>query len=64
MRVIARWYDIKVVFEDENIKNETYGALSTRFDNISALLKIMEQTGDAKFSIDGSTVRISRKSKK
>ena len=64
MRIIARWYDIKVVFLDESIKNETYGALSTRFDNISALLNIMEQTGDAKFSIEGSTVSISRKSKK
>jgi ferric-dicitrate binding protein FerR (iron transport regulator) len=61
MRVIARWYDIKVVFLDESVKNETYGALSTRFDNISALLNIMQQTGDAKFSIEGSTVRISRK---
>ena len=63
MRIISRWYDIKVVFLDESIKNETYGAFSTRFDNISALLNIMEQTGDAKFSIEGSTVRISRKSK-
>ena len=63
MRIISRWYDIKVVFLDESIKNETYGALSTRFDNISALLNIMEQTGDAKFSIEGSTVRISKKSK-
>ena len=61
MRVIARWYDIKVVFLDESVKNETYGALSTRFDNISALLNIMQQTGDAKFSIEGSTVRISKK---
>jgi len=61
MRVMARWYDVKVIFMDENIKNETFGALSTRFTNISTLLKIMEQTGDAKFSIEGSTVRISRK---
>ncbi len=63
MRVMARWYDVKVVFTDESIKNETFGALSTRFTNISTLLNIMEQTGDAKFSIEGSTISISRKTR-
>ena len=61
MRVMARWYDVKVIFMDESVKNETFGALSTRFTNISTLLNIMEQTGDAKFSVEGSTIRISRK---
>lgn len=62
MRVVARWYDVKVVFADESTKNETFGALSTRFANISTLLNMMEQTGDARFSIDGSTITVSKKS--
>lgn len=62
MRVVARWYDVKVIFADESTKNETFGALSTRFANISTLLNMMEQTGDARFSIDGSTITVSKKS--
>jgi len=61
MRSVSRWYVVDVVFDDESLKAETYGAITTRFSNISTLLKIMEQTGDAKFSIEGSTIKISRK---
>jgi len=61
MRSVSRWYDVDVVFEDESLKSETFGAVTTRFSNIAQLLKIMEQTGDASFGIDGKTIRISRK---
>lgn len=61
MKSVARWYNVDVVFEDESLKSETFGAITTRFANISTLLKIMEQTGDARFSIDGSTIKIKRK---
>ena len=61
MKSVARWYNVAVVFEDESLKNETFGAITTRFSNISTLLKIMEQTGDARFSIEGSTIKIRKK---
>ena len=61
MKSVARWYNVDVVFEDESLKKETFGAITTRFSNISTLLKIMEQTGDAKFSIEGSTIKIRKK---
>ena len=61
MKSVARWYNVDVVFEDESLKRETFGAITTRFANISTLLKIMEETGDARFIIEGSTVKISRK---
>jgi len=61
MRSVARWYNVDVVFEDESLKNETFGAITTRFSNISTLLKIMEQTGDARFRIEGSTIKIKKK---
>lgn len=60
MKSIARWYNVTVVYQDESLKSETFGAVTTRFANISTLLKIMEQTGDAHFSIEGSTIKISK----
>jgi transmembrane sensor len=61
MRLVSRWYNIKVVYTDESVKEETFGALSTRFANISILLNMMEQTGNAHFKINGSTITVSKK---
>jgi ferric-dicitrate binding protein FerR (iron transport regulator) len=63
MKHVARWYNVKVEFEDEKLKNEGFGILSTRFANISSFLQNLARTGDGsvKFSVSGSTVFISRK---
>jgi ferric-dicitrate binding protein FerR (iron transport regulator) len=61
MRSVSRWYNVDVVFEDQSLKKETFGAVTTRFANITTLLKMMEQTGDARFSIQGTTITVSKK---
>jgi transmembrane sensor len=61
MKVVARWYNVNVVYEDERIKNDRFGVLSTRFASISTLLGIMEKTGNVEFQIYDSTIRIKRK---
>ena len=61
MKTIARWYNIRVIYQDESLKKETFGAVATRFANISSLLKLMEQTGNANFKIDGAIITVSKK---
>jgi len=61
MTIVARWYNVKVVYESEGIKRESFGVLSDRFANISTLLNSMEQTGGVKFRVQGSTVYVSSK---
>jgi ferric-dicitrate binding protein FerR (iron transport regulator) len=61
MRSVSRWYNVDVVFEDQSLKKETFGAVTTRFANITTLLKMMEQTGDARFNIQGTTITVSKK---
>jgi ferric-dicitrate binding protein FerR (iron transport regulator) len=61
MRSVARWYDVKVVFEEERLKDETFGAVTTRFASISTLLRIMEQTGNVRFKIENKTIKITTK---
>jgi transmembrane sensor len=58
MKTISRWYNVKVSYEDESLKNELYGVLSDRVSDLSAMLKIMEQTGEVKFRISGATVYV------
>jgi ferric-dicitrate binding protein FerR (iron transport regulator) len=60
MREIARWYDVKVVFQDESIKKESLVAVTTRFSNIATLLKMIEKVTDARFIIEGSTIRVTK----
>lgn len=61
MKQVSRWYNVKVTYEDEKMKEETFGVLSNKFSNISVLLKMMEKTGNAKFTVNGATVVVSRK---
>jgi ferric-dicitrate binding protein FerR (iron transport regulator) len=61
MRSVARWYDVEVVFEDERLKEEVFGAVTTRSASISMLLSVMEQTGNVKFQIENRTVKIRKK---
>lgn len=61
MKQVSRWYNVKVAYEDEKLRDETFGVLSNKFSNISVLLKMMEKTGNAKFTVNGATVVVSRK---
>jgi transmembrane sensor len=63
MKQIARWYAVKVVFKDESLKTESYGAVITRSSKISSLINLMQQAGNADFEIEGNTIMISRKKK-
>lgn len=61
MKKISRWYDLDVEYKDPSLKNELFAAYSTRFANVSKLLKLMNQVGDMSFELDGRRILISRK---
>lgn len=61
MQKVSRWYDVNVIFTDDQLKTETYAALTTRFANVSKLLDKLEQIGSAKFKTEGRTITISKK---
>lgn len=61
MKKISRWYDLDIEYQDASIKNELFAAYSTRFANVSQLLKRMNQVGDMSFELDGRKILISRK---
>ncbi|WP_316814512.1 FecR family protein [Pedobacter nyackensis] len=62
MNKIARWYDIKLIYESLDPKLTFTGAVP-RNSQISAVLKQLEATGNVKFKIDGNQVFISGKLK-
>ena len=59
MRQVSRWYDVEVTYEDESLKEKSFGAVTTRFANASQLLHKLELTGVAKFKIEGKKIIVS-----
>ncbi|SEN00515.1 FecR family protein [bacterium A37T11] len=60
MRRIARWYDVKVVFQD-NIKSDEFGGQISRKKNLSKVLRILELSGDVTFKIKDKTILVSKR---
>jgi transmembrane sensor len=59
MRKLSRWYDIDVAYESDMSDRIFIGVVS-RSKNISAVLKVMESTGNIHFEIAGRRVTIKR----
>lgn len=60
MEEIARWYDIHVFFQNEELKALRFDCNMPRYSDIRELFFFMEQTSDARFSVKDRTVIISK----
>ena len=58
MREVSRWYDVDVDFGDNQLKSEIFWGSVTRYENISAVLKMLEVTGNVHFKIDGRKITV------
>jgi len=59
MRMIARWYDVEVVYNGD-IPQETFWGSVSRFENVSKVLKPLESTGNIRFKIEGRRIYVSK----
>lgn len=58
MKKVARWYDLDVVYSNKKIAKELFSISVSRFDNISAVLKMLENKGLVRFKIKGKTISV------
>ena len=56
MHKVERWYNVDVVYNNEKMKSEKLGGITTRFSEVDDLLKMLELTGKVKFKIDGRKI--------
>jgi transmembrane sensor len=56
MRKVSRWYDVDIEYRDKEKIKETYLGSMTRYSNVSEVLKMLEITGDVKFSVQGRKI--------
>ncbi|NRF41563.1 FecR family protein [Pedobacter foliorum] len=60
MKSISRWYDVEIVYTNDAVRKELFSLSVSRFDNISATLKSLENTGLVKFKIKGRKITVLR----
>lgn len=51
MKKICRWYDVGVVYEQEDLKKLSFMGSLSRYETISDVLKIIAETGSVRFEI-------------
>ena len=56
MKVISRWYDVEVVYEDEEVKECLFGCNFNRHVTVLPLLELFESTGTVHFEIVGKKI--------
>lgn len=56
MRQVSRWYDVDVAFEDDDLRALQFGGVVSRRENASAVLGLLELTGEVDFEIQGREI--------
>lgn len=58
MKTLARWYDMDVVYENEATRELRFGCYVNRYNEITPLVKLLEQTGRVTVTVEGKTIKI------
>lgn len=60
LRKVARWYDVNIVYEGQITEIPTFSGSVSRFDDVSAVLKMLEEASDVHFSIKGKNIYVKK----
>ena len=58
MSRLGRWYDIKVFYGDEQVKNQTFTGIITRHSNVKDLLYLIGETAMVQFDQKDNVVTV------
>ncbi|MFY0653206.1 MAG: FecR domain-containing protein [Cyclobacteriaceae bacterium] len=58
MKVLARWYDIDVFYDNDNTRQVKFTGGFKRYDQFESVKRLIEKTNEAKFKINGKAVLI------
>lgn len=58
LRKISRWYDVEIDDQLDPKNMPTFTGSVSRMDNVSAVLKMLEETSDVKFQIEGKSIKV------
>jgi len=59
MKIIARWYQVDVVFGSDKIRHDEYYGKMPMYSDIEDVLRKIEMSGNVKYKLDGKMLTIS-----
>lgn len=57
---LERWYDVKIEFQDQQLREYRFTGVMKRYNPLSRLVELIEETADVKFQVIGREVKICR----
>lgn len=60
MDFISRWYDVDVVYEDEEVKNYLFGCNFNRHETVTPLLELFQSTEVVRFEVIGKKIIVKK----
>ncbi len=61
MTSLARWYDIHVVYKDEEVKKLKFGCSLNRYGEITPILNLLKETGKVNVEVNENTIVFSKR---
>jgi transmembrane sensor len=58
LRKVSRWYNVDVVYLRSAQDVPTFSGSVSRFENVSVVLRMLEETSNVRFSIEGKTIKV------
>lgn len=58
MRQIARWYNVKIIYTDDALRNRRLSGSVSRYDEVKGILEAISYTAKVRFVVSGRTVEI------
>ncbi len=59
MKRLSRWYGIKVVYKNEQVKEQLFTGIITRYAEVKDVLHLIEETALVHFYLNGNVVTVS-----
>lgn len=58
LRKVSRWYNVEIVYTNPAQGVPTFSGSVSRFENVSVVLRMLEETSNVRFSIIGKTIKV------
>ena len=58
MERLGRWYDVKVFYENESLKQKRFTGVIGRYENIEQVLRLIEGPATLRFEVKGNVVTV------
>ena len=58
MERLGRWYDVKVFYENESLKQKRFSGVISRYEDIEQVLRLIEGPATLRFEVKGNVVTV------